>query len=91
MRLRVEQSSVGILQKCLSVRPVIRVHADADARRDAQILVLDAVWCSQCSEYFVGAEGRVIWAGHFREQNHEFIPTVTADGVRRAHASYQAS
>src|SRR5438105_12987461 len=72
------------------VRAVIRVDADTDAHRDLQILMADAVRSAHGGEYLVSSKGCMFGASHFRKQNHEFIPTVSADGVRVAHASHQA-
>jgi hypothetical protein len=66
------------------------VDADTDARRDGQILMADPVWLAHRSEYLVSGEGCIFRLSHFREQHHEFIPTLATDGVRAAHAGHQA-
>jgi hypothetical protein len=91
LSLGVEQRSVCILQECLGIRTVIGVHTNANTHRDMQIVMLDAMGGMQRSEYLVGTQGGVFGVGDFREQYHEFIPTVTADSVRAAYASHQAS
>lgn len=54
------------------IRAVVGVHADTHAHRDVQILVIDAVWSAQRSDYLLCAEGCVFRARHLREQKHEF-------------------
>jgi hypothetical protein len=89
--LGVEQRSVSILQERLSILTVTRVYANADAHRDVQILLVEAMWRAQRSEYLVATQGCVFSASHFREQHHEFIPTETTHRVGITHASDQAS
>ena len=79
--LGVGQCSVRILQKSLGTRTIIGVHGDACAHRDTQMVMVNAVGCAQCREYLIRAQGRIFRAAHFREQNHEFVSAVTADGV----------
>src|SRR5581483_9868392 len=89
--LCVEQCKVGAPQECLGIRTVVGVYTDANARRDMQILILDPMGCAQRRESLVGTQGSVFSLLHLREEYHEFIPTVTADSIRAAYASYQAS
>ena len=52
--------------------------------------MVEMVWFAHFGEFLLGSKGDVLRAGHFREQHHEFIPTLAANGVGAAHASYQA-
>src|SRR6185437_1594251 len=89
--LGTEQRGVGIPQEHLSVLTVMRVYADANAHRDVQLSLLDAMWHAQGSEYRVAPHGGVFGASHFREQHHELVPTETTHGVGVAHARHQTS
>src|SRR5277367_4377725 len=88
--LGVQQRGIGILQEHLGVGAIIGKYTDAHTHRDMQLLMLDTMGCAQSREYLAGTQGSVFAVSHLREQYHEFIPTVTADGVRVAHASHQA-
>ena len=66
-------------------------HTDTNTHGDLQVLFQNSVWHAQCGENLLCPHGGVFLAGHFRQENHEFISAMTADGVRGAHASYQAA
>ena len=52
-------------------------------------MLVDAVGRAQRQEYLLRTDGRILRVRHFREQDHEFIAALPADGVRAAHASEQ--
>ena len=85
--LGVVHRKVCMLHQCLRVRPVIGIGDDPDARGKVQIVLVDAVGRAQRAEYFLRTHGRILGVCYFREQDHEFIATLPADGVRAAHAS----
>src|SRR5581483_5165111 len=91
MSFSAEQRTVGIFQERLGIHSVIRIYTDSDTYGNVHILLLDVVGCAQRGEQLARTEGRIFWAAHFRQENHEFIPTLATDGVRASHASRQAS
>jgi hypothetical protein len=90
MSLGLKQRNVRVFQQSLGICTVVRVHADAYAHDDAQVLVLNAMRSAHCGEYLPGCGSDIRHASHFRKQNYELISTLTTDGVGAAHASHQA-
>ncbi len=81
MGLGLEQGRVGVLQQRFRIGTVTGVHADSDADCDLHIALGYAVRCAHGREDLLRAQGRIIRAGDFPEQNQEFIPTLTTDRV----------
>ena len=59
---------------------------DPDAHGEVHVVLADAVGRAHRQEYLLRADGRILRVRHFREQDHEFIAPLPADGVRSAHA-----
>ena len=87
--LGVVHREIRMLQQCLGLRAVIGVGDDSNACGEMQILLVDAMRRAQGEEYFLGGDGRIRRLGHFGEQDHEFIASLPADGVRAAYAGKQ--
>jgi len=91
LSLGAQQGKIRLLQECLGICSVGGVHADSHARRHVKVPTLDAVWRGDRCQQVVCAEGRILGTSHFRQQNHEFIATVTAHRVRTAHTPCQST
>ena len=55
-----------------------------------ELLLGDTVRCRQRQQHLFRTEGRIFRVLDLRKQYHEFIPALTAHGVRAAHTGHQA-
>ena len=72
---------VCVLQQCLRVVAVVGIRRNAYADRDVQLVLVDGVRCAQCLQQLFRADGRVLCIRHVREQEHEFVASLPAEGV----------
>ena len=78
LRLRLIHGDIGILGQRLLIQAILRVGADADARRDAKFLAHQRKGLGGGRENFLCDDCRVFFVLQFRQQNDEFIPAERA-------------
>jgi len=88
--LGVQHRNVRSLDQRLRIGPIIRINTDAHTDGDLQIMILDVVRLTERSEDLVRTESGIFRARYARQQDHEFIATLTADGIGATYAGDQA-
>lgn len=88
--LGVIHREIRMLHQRLCIRPIIGIDDDADARGDMQIVPVDLVRGAQRQQNFFCAAGRISGVRHVAKQNHKFIASLAADGIRVAHTTPQS-
>jgi hypothetical protein len=74
------------LHQGICIIGIIRVETDADAQCDEEFMALEMERPAQRRTQFLGDRSGILGLPDLGEQDHEFVASLTADGVDVAHA-----
>ena len=75
----------------LGIEAIVGIDAEADAGGDVKIVTIDGMGFGHVPQHSSGDYGSIFGLVDFRKQDDKFISSLTANGVRVAHAIHQAS